>query len=73
MSESELGSRICMLREKKGMLQKQLAQMTGKVPGWNFNKYLIDRSGLSVTHYPSTVEPESTAFLGQLEKLLAKP
>ncbi|MBP7413630.1 MAG: glutathione peroxidase [Alicycliphilus sp.] len=54
-------------------LYKQLAQMTGKVPGWNFNKYLIDRSGLSVTHYPSTVEPESTAFLGQLEKLLAKP
>ena len=54
-------------------LYKQLAQMTGKVPGWNFNKYLIDRSGLSVTHYPSTVEPESTVFLGQLEKLLAKP
>lgn len=54
-------------------LYKQLAQMTGKAPGWNFNKYLIDRSGGAVTHYPSTIEPESTVFLGQLEKLLAKP
>lgn len=54
-------------------LYKQLAQMTGKAPGWNFNKYLIDRSGRSVTHYPSKVEPESTAFVGQLEKLLAQP
>ena len=57
-------------------LYKQLAQMTGKSAGWNWinnDERVIDRSGLSVTHYPSTVEPESTAFLGQLEKPLAKP
>ena len=52
---------------------KQLAQMTGKVPSWNFNKYLIDRSGRSVTHYASTVEPDNKAFVEQLEKLLATP
>ena len=52
---------------------KQLAQITGKVPSWNFNKYLIDRSGRSVTHYASTVEPDNKAFVEQLEKLLATP
>lgn len=52
---------------------KQLAQMTGKAPSWNFNKYLIDRSGRSVTHYSSTVEPDNKAFVEQLEKLLATP
>lgn len=54
-------------------LYQQLAQMTGKAPAWNFNKDLIDRSGRSVTHYPSSVEPENAAFLGQLVKLLATP
>lgn len=52
---------------------KQLAQMTGKKPSWNFNKYLIDRSGSAVTHYASTVEPDNKAFVAQLEKLLAMP
>lgn len=52
---------------------KQLIQKTGKTPSWNFNKYLIDRSGQAVTHYGSTVEPGDKAFVSQLEKLLANP
>lgn len=52
---------------------KQLAQKTGKAPSWNFNKYLIDRSAQSVTHYGSSVEPGNKAFVEQLEKLLARP
>lgn len=54
-------------------LYKQLAQMTGKVPGWNFNKYLIDRSGGAVTHYPSTVEPETPCFWGSWRNCLPNP
>jgi len=54
-------------------LYKQLIKKTGKEPSWNFNKYLIDRSAQSVTHYSSSVEPNDKEFLGQLEKLLSRP
>ena len=53
-------------------LYQQLAQATGKKPSWNFNKYLIDRAGRSVTHYGSKVEPSDKAFVQQLEALLAQ-
>ncbi|HCL86449.1 MAG TPA: glutathione peroxidase [Comamonadaceae bacterium] len=53
-------------------LYQQLAQATGKKPSWNFNKYLIDRSGRMVTHYGSKVEPNDKAFVQQLEALLAQ-
>lgn len=52
-------------------LYQQLAQATGKKPSWNFNKYLIDRSGRMVTHHGSKVEPSDQAFVQQLETLLA--
>ncbi len=53
-------------------LYQQLVQATGKKPSWNFNKYLIDRSGRMVTHYGSKVEPSDKAFVQQLETLLAQ-
>jgi len=54
-------------------LYRQLAQLTGHAPSWNFNKYLIDRNGNVVDYYGSRVEPTDKAFLGKVEQLLAQP
>ncbi|MDO8940034.1 MAG: glutathione peroxidase [Methylicorpusculum sp.] len=40
-------------------LFRKLAQLTGTAPEWNFYKYLIDRKGLNVEAFASSVEPEA--------------
>ncbi len=51
-------------------LFKQLAEKTGNAPSWNFNKYLIDRSGKAVMHFPSDISPESPSLQAALKELL---
>ncbi len=48
-----------------------LIKATGKEPTWNFHKYLIDRNGKIVEHFPSKVEPEDQALVSKIEKALA--
>ena len=50
---------------------EQLAKATGKTPQWNFHKYLVSRDGKIVESFASDVTPDSPAFVGELEKLLA--
>ena len=52
-------------------LFKQLAITTGTRPRWNFYKYLIDRDGLKVSAFNSSVEPENPRFVKALEMLLS--
>jgi len=47
-----------------------LQQRSGQAPKWNFHKYLINRSGTTVTSYASAVDPKDPAFVKELEKLL---
>jgi glutathione peroxidase len=47
-----------------------LAKTSGKAPGWNFNKYLIDREGKLVNHYGSTTGPNDKALVAAIEKAL---
>ena len=47
-----------------------LARRSGKTPQWNFHKYLIGRDGETVVSHASEVDPQSPAFIRDLEKLM---
>ncbi len=40
--------------------------------GWNFNKFLIDRSGVPVARFGSRSEPSSKEVISKLEELLSE-
>jgi glutathione peroxidase len=48
----------------------KLAEVTGKQPKWNFNKYLMAKDG-SITHYGSRVKPQDKEFLEDISAALA--
>ncbi|MEJ8858337.1 glutathione peroxidase [Variovorax robiniae] len=54
-------------------LFKELAQVSGTTPKWNFYKYLIGRDGKVVESYSSMTTPDSKDFVRELEKQLAAP
>jgi len=47
-----------------------LAKASGQSPRWNFHKYLVDRSGRVVAHYPSAVEPLDARLTERVAQLL---
>ncbi len=52
-------------------LYAQLVKATGKAPGWNFHKYLLDRQGRAVASFDSNVTPTSAQMVAGIEKALA--
>ena len=54
-------------------LFRQLAQVTGEPPRWNFSKYLVGRDGKPLAYYGSTAEPTGKALTGAIEQALAAP
>jgi len=49
----------------------ELAKATGRAPGWNFHKYLVDRSGKAVASYDSNITPSDAQLVSAIEKALA--
>lgn len=54
-------------------LHAALAKATGEAPGWNFHKYLIDRSGKPIASFSSRTAPDDKALVAAIEKALAQP
>ena len=54
-------------------LYRQLAQQTGKVPRWNFYKYLVGRDGQVIDSYSSLTAPDNAGLVRAVEKALAQP
>jgi glutathione peroxidase len=48
----------------------ELAKAGGAAPGWNFHKYLVDRSGSKVQSFATRVEPNDPALVAAIERLL---
>ncbi len=51
----------------------QLARRSGSSPGWNFHKYVVDRSGSRVQSFPTTLRPDDPKLVREIERLLAEP
>ncbi|OZA56820.1 MAG: glutathione peroxidase [Acidovorax sp. 17-64-282] len=52
-------------------LYRQLAQLSGTGPRWNFHKYLLGRNGQLVDSYSSLTAPDSKGLVRAIEQQLA--
>jgi glutathione peroxidase len=50
-----------------------LERASGKLPSWNFGKYLIGRDGKVIRFFPPNVEPEAPELVSAIETALAGP
>ena len=53
-------------------LYQFLGTRTGKLPGWNFAKYLVGKNGEPIAFYASAVKPGDAALNQAIEQALAK-
>ncbi|MBI4553994.1 MAG: glutathione peroxidase [Candidatus Latescibacteria bacterium] len=70
----DLFSKISVKGADRHALYTYLTTQSGS-PGeikWNFNKFLVDRSGTVVARYESNVDPMSDSIVHQVEALLAQ-
>lgn len=50
-----------------------LEKASGKLPSWNFGKYLIGRDGHVIEYFTPQTEPEDAKLTAAIEKALAAP
>ena len=48
-----------------------LGSASGKLPAWNFSKYVIDKQGKIVAFFPSDVTPEHPDLRAAISKALS--
>ena len=58
--------------EGQAPLYGWLGAATGKLPGWNFGKYLIGKDGQPRGFWASTTKPEDSELTAAIEKALAE-
>lgn len=58
--------KISVVGKDKHPVYRWLEAKTGKIPTWNFCKYLIDKNGQEVTFYNSKVNPTDPALVEKL-------
>ena len=54
---------------KANPFYKDLNQLSGEKPGWNFHKYLIDRQG-NVASFSTNIEPNSKVLIEKIDSIL---
>jgi len=64
--------RTIVAGSKANVFYRQLADRSGTAPGWNFHKYLIDRSGNRVTSFDTTMRPDDPRLVREIERLLSE-
>ena len=57
--------------ETQSAVFKYLGGATGKVPRWNFGKYLVGRDGKAIGFYDSKIKPDDAGLRADIEKALA--
>lgn len=62
---------ISVRNEDVDPIYAKLAELTGKKPKWNFNKYLMSPDGKTVKHYGSRTKPEDEDFLKDITEALS--
>ena len=50
-----------------------LGTQTGKLPGWNFSKYVVGRDGRAVEFFSSTVTPSSAKIQSAIDEAMKQP
>lgn len=65
-----LFSKVSVKKGRAQPLHEALYKATGERPGWNFHKYLIDRSGKRAQSFSTRVNPESPEFENAIKRLL---
>jgi glutathione peroxidase len=65
-------AKTAVVGKQANPLFASLTQATGKAPGWNFHKYLVDRQGRPVASFASEVKPNDPALLAAIDKALGQ-
>jgi glutathione peroxidase len=64
-------SKVKVKGNDKVDVYKYLTEGTKAQVQWNFNKFLVDKSGKVVKYYASSVSPESPELKKDIENLLS--